>query len=145
MPAIMHAPGIIPAGQVLDAACASMDVFPTCLYLAGGELSSFDLDGINLNGYVTRGAQLADRDIYWEMNDQTAVRRGKWKLVLNGQLVEGAPVEDAVHLSDLDEDPGERVNLQTAHSEIAAELTHAAQSWRQQLEARWQHEFAPGA
>jgi len=145
MPAILHAPGIVPAGQILDDACASMDVFPTCLHLAGGNLSSYDLDGINLNGYVTRGAKLTERNIYWEMNDQTAVRRGKWKLVLNGQLVEGAPVEDAVHLSDMEDDPGERVNLQTAHPEVATELTHAAQSWRQQLETRWQHEFAPGA
>jgi arylsulfatase A-like enzyme len=144
MPAILNAPGIITAGQVLDAACASMDIFPTFLRLAGGDLSAYEVDGIDLSKYVSKGMELPARDIYWEMNNQTAVRRGKWKLVLNGQLVEGAPVEDAIHLSDLDEDLGERVNLQGEYPEIAVELTHAAQSWRGQMEARWQREFAQG-
>lgn len=76
------------------------------------------------------------------MGDQTAVRRGRWKLVLNGQLVEGAPAEDRVHLADLHADPGERVNLKDRCPEMAAELTQAAEAWRANLERRWQTEFS---
>ena len=38
---------------------------------------------------VVDGQYTPHTDIYWEMGNQTAVRRGKWKLVLNGRLVEG--------------------------------------------------------
>ena len=50
--------------------------------------------------------------------------------MLNGQLVEGAPPEDAVHLSNLDEDMGERVNLKDRHPDVTAQLKSAAESWR---------------
>ena len=77
------------------------------------------------------------------MGDQTAVRRGNWKLVLNGQLVEGAPPEDAVHLCDLSRDIGERDNLGDAHPDLTAELQATAQTWRQGIEARWDREYSP--
>jgi arylsulfatase A-like enzyme len=77
------------------------------------------------------------------MDAQTAVRRGPWKLVLNGQLLEGAPAEDAVHLSNLDEDPGERRNLATALPDLADELTSTAKAWRAGIEQRWESEWLP--
>ena len=36
------------------------------------------------------------------MENQKAIRKGKWKLVLNGQLVEDEPKISNVHLSDLE-------------------------------------------
>jgi arylsulfatase A-like enzyme len=77
------------------------------------------------------------------MDHQTAIRRGPWKLVLNGQLVEGEPAQAPLHLANLDEDMGERVNLSTRYPDLAAELAAAARNWRQALEQRWQTEFAP--
>lgn len=141
VPAILHAPGRVSAGQVLEAPCASMDIFSTFLWLAGGDPAQFEQDGINLFPYISRGEPLPERDIFWEMNDQNAVRRGKWKLVLNGQLVEGAPVEDAVHLSNLAEDTGERVNLKDTFPEVTDALTQVALTWRSRLEARWEREY----
>jgi arylsulfatase A-like enzyme len=81
--------------------------------------------------------------IFWEMGRQTAVRRGSWKLVLHGQLVEGAPAEDEVFLADVERDPAERVNLREGNPEIAAELREAATSWRQSIEDRWEKEWRP--
>ena len=89
------------------------------------------------------GDPLPCRDVYWEMGQQTAVRRGPWKLVRNGQLVEGAPPEDNVHLANLDQDMGERENLCDQHPELTAELTEAAEAWRAGIEARWQEEWLP--
>ncbi len=111
--------------------------------MAGGDPAEYELDGIDLSGYISQGLPLPDRHLYWEMNGQTAVRRGRWKLVLDGQLVEGAPVEDDVHLSDMDQDMGERINLKDRYPDITAELSLAAQDWRQALETRWQREFMP--
>ena len=40
--------------------------------------------------YVADGERLPERTIYWEMGKQTAVRKGKWKLVLDGQVGGGS-------------------------------------------------------
>lgn len=34
------------------------------------------------------GVPTPHREIFWKVGEQTAVRRGKWKLALNGQPVE---------------------------------------------------------
>ncbi len=142
VPGIFHFPGRIPPGQVLDGPCAAMDVLPTLLSAAGAEPPE-GVDGVDLLAWLAGGAPPAARDLFWEMGDQTAVRRGRWKLVLNGQLVEGAPPADAVHLADLAEDVGERTNLAGDRPELTAELKAAAETWRADLERRWVEEFDP--
>jgi arylsulfatase A-like enzyme len=143
VPGIVSLPAQIPAGQVTDLPAAAMDLFPTFLPLAGGDPGAYELDGVDLMPALAHGAALPERDLYWEMRQQTAVRRGRWKLVLNGQLVEGAPPEDDVHLADLEKDMGEHHNLKDAHRELVAELTEAAEGWRAGIEERWQREWQP--
>ena len=143
LPGIMHWPGRIPAGQVLNAPCASMDIFPTFLQIAGGDSSDYEIDGIDILPYVADGAVPQERTLFWEMGKQTAVRRGDWKLVLDGQLVEGAPAEDAVHLANLETDMGERHNAKDEQPELTVQLQTEAQNWRADIEARWEREYAP--
>ena len=143
VPGIMHWPGRIPAGQVLDSPCVSMDIFPTVLKAAGGSPSKYEFDGQDILPYICDAKVPADRDIFWEMKKQTAIRRGEWKLVLDGQLVEGTPADDAVHLSNLDQDMGEKVNLQGQQAELVVDLKAAALSWRAGIERRWKKEFSP--
>jgi arylsulfatase A-like enzyme len=143
LPGIMSWPERIPAGQVLDCPAAAMDIFPTFLQAAGGDLAGYELDGVDLMPTVAGGMPVPQRDIFWEMGQQTAVRRGPWKLVLNGQLVEGAPPEDDVHLANLEVDMAERHNLKDRHPDLAAELTAAAGAWRAAIEERWQREWLP--
>lgn len=144
-PGIMSWPDKITAGQVVDQPGAAMDVFPTFLSAAGGDPNDYQLDGKNAMLMLTEGRPSLHDAIFWEMNQQTAVRRGKWKLVLNGQLVEGAPVQDDVHLADLETDMGETNNRKDKHPELTAELTQLAQAWRQGIEDRWQNEWLPKA
>jgi arylsulfatase A-like enzyme len=144
MPGIMNWPGQIPPGQVIDEPTASMDVFPTILKAAGGDLDGFELDGCDIFPVVTEGAPTPHEAIFWEMNQQTAVRQGDWKLVLKGQLVEGAPAADDVHLANLAEDMGERTNLAEELPEKTAELRELAEGWRAGIEARWQTDFTQG-
>ena len=143
MPAIINWPGHIPTGQVNSEMCASMDVFPTVVKAAGGVPAEYELDGMDIMPVIAEGASNSDREIFWEMGKQTAVRRGNWKLVLDGQLVEGAPPEDAVHLSDMKVDMGEQNNLKNKHPEIAAELKDSAETWRAELENRWENYWLP--
>jgi len=144
-PGIMSWPDRITAGQVVDQPGAAMDVFPTFLSAAGGDPNDYQLDGKNAMLMLTEGRPSLHDAIFWEMNQQTAVRRGKWKLVLNGQLVEGAPAKDDVHLADLETDMGETNNRKDQRPELTAELTQLAQAWRQGIEDRWQNEWLPKA
>ena len=143
VPGIMHWPQRIPAGQVLSEPCAGMDVFPTLLTAAGGDAEKYEIDGVNLLPYVADGQPLAKRSIFWELAGQRAVRHGKWKLVLDGRLVEDAPMEDQVHLADLHADPAEAHNLNEKEAAITAELTSAVDSWHDEISARWEREFTP--
>jgi arylsulfatase A-like enzyme len=143
VPGIMSWPARIPPGQVIDDPGAAMDVFPTLLKAAGGDPSTYELDGLDLLPTLIEGVALPQRDVYWEMGQQTAVRRGPWKLVLKGQRVEGAPPEDDVHLANLDQDMGECYNLKDQYPGLTAELTEAAEAWRAGIEARWQKEWRP--
>ena len=126
-PAIMSWPARIPSGQVIGGAGAAMDVFPTVLKAAGGDLLEYELDGLDVMPMVADGAPSPHTEIFWEMNQQMAVRRGRWKLVLKGQLVEGAPPEDEVHL------------------QIVEGLTEAADAWRAGIEERWTGYWLPRA
>lgn len=142
VPGIFSWPGHIPAGQVIDAPCAAMDIFPTVLRLAGGDPGAYALDGMDILPVLTEGAASPHEELFWEMEGQTAVRRGRYKLVLNGQLVETEPPQEEVFLSDLWEDPGETVNLAGRMPELTQELTERALRWREGIEAHWEENFA---
>ena len=75
------------------------------------------------------------------MENQTAVRKGKYKLVLNGQLVEGGEKREDVFLSDLEKDPGEKENLAERLPQLCSEMTEAALKWRKEIEATWEEKF----
>ncbi|MBI5832039.1 MAG: sulfatase-like hydrolase/transferase [Armatimonadetes bacterium] len=144
VPALMSWPARLPAGRVLDGPLASMDVFPTVLAAAGGEAAGYELDGTNQLPYLCGALpQPAARPIFWEMDRQTAVREGPWKLVLDGQLEEGLRAEDAVHLAHVEQDPGEQHNLAADCPEVAARLSAAAGAWRAGIEQRWQEQWLP--
>ena len=141
MPAIMSWPARIPAGQVIDEVGAAMDIFPTFIGATGGNPGAYELDGRDVLPMVTQSAPSPHDQIFWELGKQTAVRRGNWKLVLNGQLVEGAPAQDDVFLSDLAADMGERTNLSSDRPELAAELKAAAEEWRADMEKLWEERW----
>ena len=142
VPGIFCWPGHIPGGQVIDEPCAAMDVFPTLLTMAGGDPSKYQLDGMDISDVLFHGAPSPHEELYWEMEQQTAIRQGKYKLVLNGQLVESEPAQAPVFLSDLSVDPGETVNLAEKMPELTQELTRKATAWRAGIEDHWEKTFA---
>ena len=142
VPGIFCWPGHIPGGQVIDEPCAAMDVFPTLLTMAGGDPSQYQLDGMDISDVLLHGAPSPHEELYWEMEQQTAIRQGKYKLVLNGQLVESEPAQAPVFLSDLSVDPGETVNLAEQMPELTQELTRKATAWRAGIEDHWEKTFA---
>ena len=142
-PGIMSWPDRIPPLQVISEPGVAMDVFPTFVSAAGGNISDYQLDGKNILPMLTDGETSPHEAIFWEMGAQTAVRRGKWKLVLKGQLVEGTSPENEVHLANLETDMEERNNLKDEYPNLTTDLTQLAQNWRQEIEDRWQNEWLP--
>lgn len=142
VPGIFSWPGHIPAGQVIDEPCAAMDVFPTLLTIAGGDPAKYELDGLDITDVLMNGGKTPHEEIYWEMEMQTAIRQGNYKLVLDGQLIEGEPPQDPVFLSDLSVDPSETTNLAAQYPELTEELKEKALAWRARLEQNWDEKFA---
>ncbi|MFH1615469.1 MAG: sulfatase-like hydrolase/transferase [Planctomycetota bacterium] len=137
VPAILTWPEKIPAGRVIDEPAAAMDIFPAFLSFIGADPTEYDFDGLDITHMVIDKTPAPDRQIFWEQANQTAVRRGPWKLVLNGQIVEDTPPQDSIHLSNLDEDMSEQVNLKDKYPQLTAELTNAANNWRKEMEDFW--------
>ena len=142
-PAIINWPKNIPSGQVLSGPGVAMDIFPTFLTAAGVDLNQYESDGKNILPMVIEGEKSPHDSIFWEMNEQTAVRKGKWKLVLDGYLVEGVPSENNVHLSDLENDMAESKNLKEKYPQITKELKEIAENWRNDIENRWETKWLP--
>ncbi|MEX2263212.1 MAG: hypothetical protein WD696_14745 [Bryobacteraceae bacterium] len=72
-----------------------------------------------------------------------AVRRGKWKLVVNGATYEGRPDgnkplegDDAVFLSDVEQDPGESHNLRRKHPDLTDEMQSMLYRWREDVQGK---------
>ena len=144
-PAIINWPKNIPSGQVLSGPGVAMDIFPTFLTAAGVDLNEYESDGKNILPMVIDGEESPHDSIFWEMNEQTAVRKGKWKLVLDGYLIEGVPSEDNIHLSDLENDMAESKNLKEKYPQITKELKKIAENWREGIENRWKTVWLPKA
>ena len=142
VPGILCHPAKIKAGQVIGTPVAAMDIFPTVLKAAGGSPDDYALDGVDITP-VLNGCEKHPHDmLFWEMGNQTAVRRGDYKLVLNGQTVEDGDVAAPVFLSNLADDPSEKNNLAGALPELAETLASAATQWRAGIEKTWEEKFA---
>jgi arylsulfatase A-like enzyme len=140
-PAIMSWPARIPPRQVISEVGATMDVLPTFCAAAGiSAPSDRTIDGRNVLPMVSEKARSPHETVFWDSGGQQAARRGNWKLVLNGMDADGSATsrerlkgEDAVFLSDLEADIGEKNNLRRRHPRVAEELTEAIQKWREEV------------
>jgi arylsulfatase A len=129
VPCLLRWPGTLPAGNVSAQMTITMDLTATMLATAG-VTPQRPLDGVNLLPVWQARAPLAERAFFWRINRperrQKAVRRGRWKYVLDGEIE---------MLFDLSRDVGERVNVSYEHPALVKELRG--------LLAEWEKEVAP--
>jgi arylsulfatase A-like enzyme len=139
MPTLMSWPGTIPFGKVIDQVGVTMDIFPTFTKLAGAKLPADRVvDGRDVFAMVARGAASphVEEPVFWANANQRAVRRGKWKLVLNPKFDSDETAEDKVFLADLEKDPGEKINLAEKNPDLVKELTGLIVAWEKDLETK---------
>jgi arylsulfatase A-like enzyme len=142
VPALVNWPGHLAGDRKLSQVLMTADILPTVCHAAGIEPpSDRTIDGRNIWPVLTDNAVSPHDFIAWSQGPQLAIRRGNWKLVLNGIDHDGTPAgekplqgEDAVFLSNLEQDPGETKNLRRQHPEVVDELQTLVAEWRSQAE-----------
>lgn len=144
VPAAMSWPGVVPRNQVIREVVMTADILPTVCKMAGVLLpTDRTIDGFDILPVVTGHARSPHETIFWANGKQLAVRRGKWKLVIDGieygrteESHEPLQGDDAMFLSDLVADPGESRNLRHDHPELVDELASAVHHWRETVTNR---------
>jgi len=137
VPMAMSWPGVIPRGQVRSQLGSHLDLLPTiCNACAAPLPANRTLDGADALPMAVSGSRSPHDAIYWASGGQLAVRRGPWKLVKNGKTFDGSPEggkplsgDDALFLSNVEDDPGESRNLRHAYANIGDELQTMAEQW----------------
>ncbi|WP_019074478.1 sulfatase family protein [Streptomyces hokutonensis] len=118
VPTILRWPHRIDGNQVSHEPNFSPDWTATFLELAGARPDpAYPLDGTSLAGYLLKGEELPERDLFWRVEANRALRRGGWKYYQD---------EDGDdHLFDLAADLREQADLAPDKPELLAELKAA--------------------
>ncbi|MER7566487.1 sulfatase [Streptomyces sp. NPDC048523] len=118
VPTIVRWPHRIDGNQVSHEPNFSPDWTATFLELAGARPDpAYPLDGRSLAGYLLRNERLPERDLFWRVRANRALRRGRWK------YYQDSAGQD--HLYDLGADLREQADLAPDEPELLAELKAA--------------------
>ncbi len=125
VPAIAYWPGRMEAGTVVDQTVLGMDLFATMVSIAGADLpAGLKLDGVNLTPMLLDNAKLPERTLFWRYQKERAVRKGPWKLLIQGKNV---------RLFNFDEDLGEKKNFAGAEPGMVKTLEGELTAWENEV------------
>ncbi|WP_215224117.1 sulfatase family protein [Echinicola shivajiensis] len=130
VPAIAWWPGVIAPGQVSTSLVTSMDLYPTFMHMAGGDVpNDREMDGTDLMP-ILGGKQKEVREfVYYYFHDKLhAIRKGPWKahFTTKPSYSSEKPVNHEVPLLyNLEHDPSEKYNVNDQHPEIVREIQKA--------------------
>ncbi len=141
VPTIAWWPGKIAPGTVCDAVAGTIDLLPTLVSIAGGELPSQPtIDGRDISPLLLGKSKISPREAhyYFAGYNLQAVRQGPWKLALAAQpesMGKGtnSDAKSNPRLYNLDEEIGEQTNLAEMHPEIVARLKGLADNMTAQI------------
>ena len=142
VPAIASWSGTLPAGHALDQLTIGMDVFSTILDVIGAEPPKDRvIDGMSWMPLLKDPGKSGHKELFFEWDNQHAVRQGPWKLVCNGLINMDMGRQnrattgnaDYMFLSDTVKDPGERTNLYAQNKELADKLLKMHGQWRESI------------
>ena len=132
VPAIAWWPGTVPAGVVRTQLTSNVDLFPTAIALAGGEVPRDRvIDGRNLVPLLRGESKAEVREFfpYYRTDELYAARLGPWKahfITRSPYTGQTEAVEHATpELYNLDVDPSEKYNVAEAHPDVIAAIRRA--------------------
>ncbi len=125
IPAIASWPGVLKPGKTEDSCLMLMDIFPTILDACGlGKPKEAQFDGASFWPLISKGEPIPERTLFWRMGAQKAVRRGKWKLLVDS---------NGEKLYDLAADMGETKDRLSEEPAVAEELRMALKKWEEDI------------
>lgn len=139
-PTVAWWPSKIKAGTVSQGLGSTMDIFTTCLKMAGVAIPEDRIiDGVDLRPVLFQsGPSLRKTVFYYRGTQLMAVRKGPWKahLITRPAYGRGEPVtHDPPVLYQLDHDPSERFDVSKVHPEIIADIMQTVQEHREKMVA----------
>jgi len=122
LPCIIRWPEKLEAGQTSRELVSSIDLLPTLVELAGGEVDKErKIDGLSFASLLTeKKPSPRDTFFYYFRNDLEAVRKGKWKLHLKKHVKKDNREFKALY--DLEQNPDESKDVYDEHPELVREL-----------------------
>jgi len=124
VPLILRWPKRLDGNQKNDQPSITMDLTATLLDAAGRNAATKDLDGSSLLPVIEKHEGDSNRALFWRINSfvgpMKAVRKGKWKYVVDGT---------SQFLFDLESDIGERHNAFSEYPAVVRELRQALVDW----------------
>ncbi len=133
VPCIAQWVSVIKAGSVCQEPLATIDLLPTLVKLAGGQLpSERPMDGRDMSKCFM-GEALPERPIFFfgPRNTIQAVRKGPWKLHVQTASQTGVKHFDGrvPLLFHLNHDPSENIDLAATHPAVVSELTQLIEGY----------------
>lgn len=131
VPAIVRWPGRIPSGTTSAQAGITMDLTASILAATNTPVPPDSrLEGMDILPILERRSPVVDRTLFWRINvpnrQQRAVRRGEWKLLVDG---------DDLLLYNLRSDSGERNDLARQRPDLVAKLRPLISEWEKDVDA----------
>ena len=135
VPGIFWWPGHIPAGRTQHQVGCTMDLFTTCLKLAGGKApTDREIDGLDISPLLF-GTGDVQRGAYFYYRGQTlyALRLGPWKIhyiTRSGYGPDAPQMHNPPLVFHLPSDPGEKFNVAEQNPEVIAQAARAVEQHR---------------
>lgn len=150
VPFIARRPGYIPAGGECRQPAMNIDLFPTCLAMAGLTLPSDRIiDGRNIANLLVQQRMNNPHELFcfYHHGELEGIRVGKWKYIRTiNHYVWPMPVNKKLGkfisytngpeplLFNLEKDPGEAYNVLNKYPEKAEELAGVMARWEKKME-----------
>lgn len=130
VPFIARQPGRIPAGIVNDAMAMNIDLFPTLVRWADGQVPNVELDGLDIASLLTtrRAPSPHDELVLFQNEDIAAIRTQRWKYVVRSNYrtyeapLDAAGRVDWAVLIDLTNDPAEVYDVSARYPDVLADM-----------------------
>ncbi len=124
IPALLKWTDKIPKNQVITTPLINADVLPTLLSILNIPISEKEaktIDGVDISSVLFEHKTI-ERPLFWKYNQQTAIRKGKWKLMDDNQLF------------NLEEDPNETTNVAEEYPELVSTISKELNDFFQKIE-----------
>ncbi len=127
VPMLLRWPAALPGGLAYDRPVTALDLVPTFLRAAGLPVGGgAALDGVDLVPFLTgRAPGDPHEHLYWRYGRRHAIRRGRWKMVVQGSA--------SPELYDLKRDLGESSDRAAENPDVVRALEAALAVWTAQL------------